>query len=201
MEMGQSNSREVQNYNMSETAISYNGGEVIGEVVMAFMAGFPPAIQDAGLQVLEEHGISNIEAGRYYPLGSFLNAMQSVSDRFGDEMLYRIGTEIAANAVLPPNVSSLMSSLSSIDQAYQMNHRNGEIGRYDFQDLGKENGLRRAKMICTNPYPSAFDRGVIDGFSRRFKPNDAIDVIVRLDTSSPTRKNGENSCTFLISWG
>jgi hypothetical protein len=58
-----------------------------------------------------------------------------------------------------------------------MNHRRGEIGSYEHKYLGEEGGLKRAKIVCPNPYPCAFDRGVIQGFAWRFKPSGAVDLV------------------------
>ena len=104
--------------------------------------------------------------------------MKEIQDKFSSELLFRIGEKIATNAILPPGINSLETCLASINTAYHMNHRRGEIGSYEYSYLGGGSGLKRAKMICPNPYPCAFDRGVIHGFAQRFKPAGAVDVIV-----------------------
>ena len=176
------------------------GVEVRGEVIQAFVAGFPPEVKKNGLQILEKHGIHDAGEGEFCPLQSLLDAMQEISDRYSRQMLYRIGTQIAHNAKLPPGLDSLETCLQSIDVAYHMNHRGGDIGEYIFTDLGEEGGLRKAKMVCANPYPCAFDRGVVEGFASRFKPPGCRDVLVREDESQPCRRNGAESCTYIISW-
>ena len=95
--------------------------------------------------------------------------MKEIQDKFSSEMLFRIGEKIATNAVLPPGIDSLESSLASINTAYRMNHRRGDIGGYEYTYVGEVGGLKRAKIVCANPYPCAFDRGVIHGFAQRFK--------------------------------
>ena len=174
--------------------------EVIGQAIEAFIAGFPTELSKIGLDVLAASGIDKFSAGEYYPLQSLLDAMKEMQNKFSSEMLFRIGEKIATNAVLPPGINSLEACLASIDTAYHMNHRRGDIGSYEYSYIGGDTGLKRAKMICPNPYPCAFDRGVIQGFSQRFRPAGAIDIIVRHVESGPCRKNGANSCTYLISW-
>ncbi len=51
-----------------------------------------------------------------------------------------------------------------------MNHRNGDIGNYMFVKLNE----RSAKMICDNPYPCSFDKGILQSVGRKFAPKDAI---------------------------
>ena len=50
--------------------------------------------------------------------------------------------------------------------AYHMNHRNGIIGDYKFEKTSDTS----AKIICTNPYPDEFDKGIITTMARRFAP-------------------------------
>lgn len=104
--------------------------EVTGEVLMAFLAGFPQEFRSSGLLILGKHGLSDPRPKNFYPLQRFLDAMKDISDTFSAQMLYRIGEQIALHAVLPPGIDDLQTCLSSIDVAYHMNHRGGEIGRY-----------------------------------------------------------------------
>jgi len=185
---------------MVEFRASSTAVEVLGEVLMAFASGFPQEGRSFGIKILEKHGLSTPEPQKYYPLQSFLDAMKEISDTFSAQMLYRVGEQIALHAVLPPGIDDLEKCLGLIDTAYHMNHRGGEIGKYEYQFQGTEGGLQRARMICNNPYPCAFDRGVIEGFAKRFKSSASYDVVVRHDDSAPCRRNGQDSCTYIISW-
>ena len=176
------------------------GVEVVGEVVAAFVGGFPSGTQKMGLIILERHGIKDPGPGKFFPLQNFLDAMKEISDSLGPQILTRIGEEISANAILPPDLDSLEKCLESIDIAYHMNHRGGEIGHYNYSYEGIQGGLHRAKMVCPNCYPCAFDRGVIEGFAQRFKPEDAIGIEVRHDDEEPCRRKGADSCTYIVSW-
>lgn len=175
--------------------------EVVGDVIEAFIAGFPSEMTNMGLDVLQKHGIAQPRRGDYYPLQSLLNAMKEIEARFSSQMLYRIGEHIAGNAMLPPGIDSLEICLGSIDQAYHMNHRGGEIGRYEYTPLEEKSGLKRGRMVCANPYPCSFDRGVIEGFAQRFKPPEVRDVIVLHDESEECRRQFGESCTYTVTWG
>jgi hypothetical protein len=127
--------------------------------------------------------------------------MKEISERLGPHVLGRIGEQISAHAVLPPEISALETCFEAIDTAFHMNHRGGEIGHYNYSYQGVEHGLKRARMACPNPYPCSFDGGVLEGFAKRFRPADCEDVLVRHDDSQPCRKQGAESCTYVISWG
>jgi hypothetical protein len=175
--------------------------EVLGEVLNAFIGGFPSEVLGIGKMVLERHGIKDPHPGDFYPLQSLLDSMKDVSDKYSGQMLFRIGFQIAGNAKLPPGIDSIEKALELIDTAYHMNHRGGEIGHYLYTSTGFDGLLNRGKMLCHNPYPCFFDLGVIEGFAKRFKPADCRDVLVRHDESQPCRRQGGDSCTYIVSWG
>ena len=79
-----------------------------------------------------------------------------------------------------------------------MNHRGGEIGYYDLMTFDCK--ARLAKMICTTPYPSEFDRGILTATLNPFKTEDSVNCNVLLNLRKPTRRHGEDSCTYLIKW-
>ena len=185
---------------MAEFKVYEPSVEVLGEVVAAFIAGFPQGTEKVGLGILERQGIKDPRLGEWYPLQSFLDAMQEISQNLVTHMLTRIEEKIAINAKLPSGLDSLEKCLESIDVAYHMNHRGGEIGSYTYSRNGSPGGLQQAKMVCTNCYPCTFDLGVLEGFSQRFKPKDAAGVVVRHDDSQPCRRKGDDSCVYIISW-
>lgn len=86
--------------------------------------------------------------------------------------------------VFPPEINTIEKGLAAIDIAYHMNHRGGEIGHYKFQSTGNNSG----KMVCDNPYPCEFDRGIIEAMAQKFKPKDSIMAFVEHDESQPCRR-------------
>jgi hypothetical protein len=125
-----------------------------------------------------------------------LDSLQEISLKIGPKSLFAIGKAIPSNAQFPPDINTIEKALASIDIAYHMNHKNGEIGHYK---LIKAEG-RTAKMVCDNPYPCDFDRGIIEAMAQKFKPADSIMAFVEHDDTQPCRKKGADSCTYLITW-
>jgi len=101
--------------------------------------------------------------------------------------------KIPENAIFPPNIDSVIAALQSIDVAYQMNHRGGEIGDYRAIVINDHN----VDLICNNPYPDDFDYGIIYGMARRFCPKD-LQFTVYHDNDAPCRKTGGDSCTYHV---
>ncbi len=106
-----------------------------------------------------------------------------------------IGHKIPETAIWPPEVNTIEQALASIDVAYHMNHRNGDIGHYTFIKTGERSG----KMTCGNPYPCDFDFGIIEGTGKKFAPDKTF-LRVQHDNSQPCRKADADSCTYLITW-
>jgi len=186
-----------------------HGIEVNGSTMMSVIAGFGDfrALAD---RALSNAGLSDIvdSPTSWYPQQAWLDAFKAISEKVGASVLLKIGKEIPVHAELPPTMNSIETVLPGIDVAYHMNHRNikGEIlfdpnrakpmlegiGHYGFEQ--KEGN--KAVMVCNNPYPCDFDRGLIDAFASRFKPLSRVTH----DDSEPCRKQGANTCTYIIEW-
>jgi hypothetical protein len=76
-----------------------------------------------------------------------------------------------------------------------MNHRAGEIGRYGFKGTGE----RSATMVCQNPYPCDFDRGIIEAMAKRFRTLQSVVKVVHDDRQACRKRAGE-SCTYHVAW-
>jgi len=171
--------------------------EVNGETVMAIvsaMAGFEAIAQ----QLFRKNGIVDVEPGKWYSQQNWLNVFRDIKDKLGDKSLLVIGKAIQENANFPSEIDNLEKALNSINVAYHMNHRGGEIGYYRL--ISYDSNAQAAIMECKNPYPSHFDRGIITAMARKFKPETALTINVELDTNSPTRLKGADSCTYIIDW-
>ena len=168
--------------------------EVSGESVISFIEGvgfYAPSAQ----KMLSEYGISDPKPGQWYSQQSYLNGFKLIAERTGPMVLKNIGKSIPEHAKWPPQVNSIETGLSSIDVAYHMNHRNGNIGSYKFTKINPKSVM----MVCDNPYPDFFDLGIIETVARKFsKP--AEKVKVKIDENKPQRDNGAESTTYIIDW-
>ena len=67
------------------------------------------------------------------------------------------------------------------------------IGHYGFEKIDGKNMIISE---CNNPYPCAFDKGIITAMAQKFE----VKANIIHDDSKPCRKNGADSCTYIITW-
>ena len=165
--------------------------ETRGGGVLAFISG----MGDSAIPILKKHGLHPVDADGWYNQQKVLDAYRELRNQ--DFMnLVAIGMKVPDTAVWPPEVDTVHNALASLDVAYQMNHRGGEIGGYHYQETGPNSGT----IVANNPFPSDFDYGLIYRVVQKFRKETVNHLLVILDETQPSRKNGDDSCTYLISW-
>lgn len=176
---------------------------------MAQFVAFAPEVEVKGISILgiietmgeevipifEKHNLSLIDPDEWYNQQEYLNAYREISE-LNFMNLVAIGMKIPDHAAWPPNVKTVHDALASVNVAYQMNHRGGEIGSYDYTAVSENEGV----MVCRNPYPSDFDYGLIYRIVQKFRTKEDNTIVVKRDTKLPNRLTGADSCTYHITW-
>jgi hypothetical protein len=140
----------------------------------------------------------------WYPFDALMRVLKKIESSVGEATLFQVGLSASANAAFPPNITDLLTSMRTINVAYHLNHRrqgkpmvdpvtgavDGGIGDYVLQE-GIAGGIH---LLCTSPYPCAFDRGIITGLGSKFAPQ----VILSHEPSGRCRAKGADSCRYLI---
>ncbi|MEM1136209.1 MAG: hypothetical protein AAGI07_10245 [Bacteroidota bacterium] len=104
-----------------------DGVEVNGQSVLAFVNALP-AYNTILREILSKYEIPEIKKDEWYSQKKILNAYEEVGKTYGANTLFALGKAIPEYATFPPELDNLEKALSSIGMAYDMNHRNGEIG-------------------------------------------------------------------------
>ncbi len=167
--------------------------EVSGTVIQSIVK----AMGDRALLVLAAHGIAGIDPNSWYPQQAWLDSFRDLAQGdFSSTLdLVSIGMRIAEDTVWSPDTKTVEEALFSINDAYQMAHRNGKIGSYDVEMVGEN----EAKLVCRNPYPCDFDYGLIYSAARLFlPPRSGLSVIH--DDHTYCRKRGDDFCTYYVHW-
>ncbi len=164
--------------------------ETKGAALLATLAALPT---DA-TPVLHRHGIFDVDTDAWYPQQVWLDALHDISrmPELGTLGLVGIGMRIPELADWPENIDTVEDAVNSINAAYQMNHRNGDIGYYHAERV--DGTLIR--VTCENPYPSDFDYGIIYGVVKRYAPPGVSFHVER--APFPSRMNGDDVCVYEV---
>jgi hypothetical protein len=154
------------------------------------------AFKQSALRILAEHGISDIKSEEWYPQQAYLDAYKTIAEKIGPKTLFLIGGKVPEKVLWPPDVTTVEDGLKSIDVAYHMNQRGGEVGYYKVEIINE----RAAKMICKNPYPCDFDQGLIKSVVEKFKPKGSPSAKLQHLDLEHCRKKGFDECTYIVSW-
>ncbi len=141
--------------------------EVDGRAVSSIVQGvgsFSGAYEQRALTILEENGIPEPQPGDWYSMEAYLAAFDELMRTVGPKTVTKIGKKIPEVVEWPPEVDSVAGGLSALDDVYQMNHRGGDIGYYEFKKTGEAEG----EIVCVNPYPPELDEGLISGVTKKF---------------------------------
>lgn len=193
-----------------------NNVYILGRAMYSVLDGFG-AFKNTAAKMLEEGGIGERnEQGQftlqlnkwYYNQAAFIGVFKKIGEKMGDTQLRSIGQKVPQNAEFPPWVSDIHSAIKSVDIAYHMSHsKDGQkpmfdpetgkleegIGHYGYQPI---EGEKRIISVCDNPYPTSFDNGILSAIASKFEPT----ARVVLDESKPSRRDGADSDTFIITW-
>jgi hypothetical protein len=167
---------------------------VNGQTVLSVVAGMG-AFKETAMRLLERHAISNPQPSAWYPQQAWLDAFREIAQKIGAKTLNQIGRSIPKHAKFPPGIDTIEKALSSLDTAYHLNHRGGEIGHLAFSKSGPSKGI----VVCQNPYPCEFDLGLIEAVASQFKPAGST-IRVEHDLTKPCRAKQGESCTYIVSW-
>lgn len=174
---------------------SLDGAEVIGRSPQSYVAAGESISSFAGKQVttkLAEYGLEEIEPDEWYSLNIPLAMLYDMRDEYGDARVRNMGQNVPQHVEFPPELSEVDDALRAIDQAYHQNHRGGEIGSYEFEADGPNEGV----MICENPYPCEFDKGLIRGVAKKFADN----PVQVEEVGDQCRADGGQRCEYRVDW-
>lgn len=173
------------------------GVEINGRTILATIDGVRRFSEDHHRRVravLEANGIENPRRDGWYPQQAWLDAFAELARDLEPHLLDRIGEQIPEAADWPADVSGVEEGLQSIDEAYHRNHRGGEIGCYRLEEAVD----RVATVVCENPYPCPFDRGIIRAVARQYAPIESF-VFVE-EVGEVCRRDGGSRCTYRVHW-
>lgn len=180
-------------YETFDSNVEING-KTVYTIVEEAMGLFSDAYRNRALDALAEEGISEPAPEEWYPQQSWLNAFEKIANDLQPHVLDRLGEALPDVAAWPNDFDTVPAGLQSIGDAYERNHRGGDIGSYEFEIIDERTG----NVTCNNPYPCQFDRGLIRGVAQKYAPGDSF-VFVE-ETGETCRRDGDDTCTYTVHW-
>lgn len=151
--------------------------------------------------------MSVINEKHWYPFNTLINAFNLMLDKKAENTLFSIGRHVLDFAKFP-KIDSIEDALGLMDKIYHMNctDKNGEsyynsktdemkdgIGNYRYI---KVPGQNEAFMLCDDPFPCEFNRGLITKFAQSFDKN----AKVIHDDQFGCKNKGGSACRYIIIW-
>jgi len=183
---------------MAEYKVSPDA-ELIGGMLYALWAAFPKDFQEIIKKILAGHGIEEIVQERWYHFQSILDALKEIEDKFGHHLLRQVGEQAATLAPIPPEITTLKACLLSLNTTLSRICRGGGIGGYEVSEEGTGQGFTRYVVTASTPFPCSLTNGYLEGYANRFKASENKEVVMRHDEERPCRRDGAETCTYIIS--
>ncbi len=127
-----------------------------------------PVFERKAKNLLEEHGLKNVEEEGYYDMDDILTAFDDVVDEVGENTMRQGGEQMGVDAPLPPEVDSPHAALEFADVIYKEAHRFAEsVGEddtlaYTYEKRGSQSA--HVGITDTYPYPEVMGEGAFPGF-------------------------------------
>lgn len=182
---------------MGEYKASSPNLEILGGMIVSIWAAFPESFQKSLREVLEKHGVADVSPQDWYLLQPTLDALKEIEGKFGHHILAQVGAQAAVRAPLPPEIKTFDQCMSALNVTIKKMHRNGSPGGYDVQEE-KGEGFVRYRVAASTPFPCSLTRGYLEALAQRFGPTDAKDILVTHDENLPCRRNGADTCTYVV---
>lgn len=171
--------------------------EARGETILVVeeaLSRFSEDYRRRAREALTEYGIENPQPDEWYPQAAELNAFETIAEELEPHILDRLGEQIPEAAEWPDDLDGVDAALRSIDEAYRLNHRGGEIGYYRYERTDGRTG----EIECKNPYPCEFDRGLIRAVAQAHSPVESFVFLEEPDDRC--RRHGADRCRYTVHW-
>jgi hypothetical protein len=167
--------------------------EVIGAAAQAYLENVR---SESTKPLLEAHDLGTIDADKWYSVQSVLDVLNDLAQQ-PDVMsnFVAIGLKIAEKAFIPPQITQLDQILMGLNDVYQMNHRNGDVGYMETEKVGDTH----YKLHLHDVYPDDFTYGILYGFARRFLPQ-GTQFTVTYENPAIGRDRGGSETIIHVEW-
>lgn len=170
------------------------GPRVDGRIVDAFVDGVDQTcgyFGERATRILESHGIEQPQAGESHSLQGYLDAIYELRQTTGPNILNRVGTAVPSKLQFSTGVRSIEDAFRDLNRAFAHVHDDGAV-HVDFE-AHAEGGV----LVVDTPYPTAFERGFIEGVGKEFGTNTGF---IAIDEDSSDRTDSDDVQAYDLTW-
>lgn len=161
---------------------------VNGYTISALLDGLY-LLKKLALNVLKHNNITDIKCNNWYPMSSWVFAINELLEFLGPDIFYQFGKDVPYKTLWPQDICGVHNALRAIDKAYHLNHRGNNIGQYDYTILDDTAGM----LSCETPYPKIFDKGLIQSTVSKYKVGETTHNMAITESDSEAN-------TYIIEW-
>jgi hypothetical protein len=182
---------------MAQFVCFYPNATVSGRVVNMLLKIAP--LQHAPVyETLQRHGLQNPHEEQWYSLQNYLNAYRELSRQLGSYFLLNAGKQFFSFIRLGAEIQTLPDAVKALNEWYKDQHRGEQLEYFQVQGVFPERC--EIQVLCQNPYPCYFDRGLLLALTKKYRPEQAKFFNVELHPNKPNRLMGSDESTYIISW-
>jgi len=172
--------------------ITGTDSKVSGRTVMVAIEGVMSVFRGRMRSTLNQQGIEEPDPrpDAWYEMSDFIEVLRHIEEDAGENACRKVGEAGPEFVDWPQEPTSTHDALASLSDAYESEHRN-PTGGYEYVQTGSASG----RVTTDTPYPCVFDQGFVKGTASSFGASG-----VRLDHADSCRADGDDVCTFELSW-
>jgi hypothetical protein len=166
--------------------------EVLGQMAMSMTKS---VLHDEIEQILDRHGMNNLDPNSWYPVQNLMEVFNEVSENTS-QIFVSIGMASAQSSLQAmPQIKALPfhKFFAGFDSVWQSRHRNGDVGHLKYKQIDDNH----ITMTFRSPYPDDIFYGAFFTYAREFKPEGKT-FKVSFDETTPTREKGGKETTIHI---
>lgn len=184
---------------------------VVGGILKAYAEAFK-AVPGSPRSIFVKHGLGHLtpsgelEPTNMAPLDKVIAAMNELLSLLSPQKAFELGQMIVNHVAIPPGATDIITSLQILDAGYHLNHHKDGAPMFDPATGAMVEGIGHYKVVSVSnhrvvmevdaPYNCDLDRGIMQGWVRRFE---RTALVTHLDTTI-CRKNRSPRCRYEVSW-
>jgi hypothetical protein len=189
----------------------FKGIEVSGRTVVGLIQAFGQFRVLASQLLLAEgigqkgpDGLVEVDGEQWYPADAQLRALARANEQMGDSVVHQVGVTVVKHVQWPESIKDLKTLVMHLDRGYHLSHRRNGRTMWDpktdvmQEGIGHYRGRTRPdgalELEVDNPYPCAFDKGLLFGAMRMLN---VVGAILH-DETLQCRKRGGKSCVYVV---